>query len=406
MNSDEKNTNNNLNKCVLLYSGGLDTSCCIKWIKEKYGYEVIALILDVGQKSKDFKMIKQRALKIGAKDAILVDAKNEFANEYISKAIKANALYEGVYPMSAALSRPLIAKWAVNVAIKNDAQAIAHGCTGKGNDQVRFDVTINTLYPKIKIIAPVREWNMSREEEIEYAKSRDIPLELDTNSIYSVDENVWGRSSECGPLEYPEKEPPKDLYGWITYPENAPDKSETLSLKFKKGIPVELNNEKIELYEIISKLNEIAGKHGVGIIDHMEDRIIGLKSREIYEAPAATVIMTAHKDLEKFVCTINENLFKPIIDNKWTELAYSGLWLDPLMTSLESFINKINEKVEGEVILKIYKGSVRVIGRSSKNALYNLKLATYDKGQTFNQNAAEGFIELYGLQTKMANNLK
>ncbi len=389
-------------KCVLLYSGGLDTSVMIRWIQENYGAEVITLTVDVGQKGKDLEKVKEKALKLGATQAFIIDAKKEFANEYVARAIKANALYEGEYPLSSALSRPLLAKWAVKIAEKVGADTIAHGCSGKGNDQVRFDITITSMNPKMKVIAPVREWNLSREEEIEYAKKNGIPIPVDINRPYSIDENLWGRSIECGELEYPEKEPPEEVFEWCLPLNKTPNEPEYVELEFKEGIPVALNGKEMELWELISKLNEIGGKHGVGIIDHMEDRIVGLKSREVYEAPAATIIIKAHKELEKLVCTIHENWFKPLIDKKWSELVYSGLWVEPLREELETFINAINQKVNGKVKLKLFKGSVRIVARESSNALYDLKLATYEKGQLFNQKASPGFIEIFGLQTKMA----
>jgi len=388
-------------KCVLLYSGGLDTSVMLKWIQENYKCELVTVTVDVGQKTKDLQKVKEKALKLGAKEAFVIDAKKEFADEYVSKAIKANALYEDAYPISSSLSRPLLAKWAVKIAEKVGADTIAHGCSGKGNDQVRFDVTITALNPKLKIIAPVREWNLSREEEIEYAKKHGIPIPVDVSSPYSIDENLWGRSVECGILEYPEKEPPEEVLAWCVPPEKAPDKPEYIELEFKEGVPIALNGEEMELWKLISALNEIGGKHGVGLIDHMEDRIVGLKSREFYEAPAATIILKAHKDLEKFVCTREENWFKPIADKKWTELVYSGLWIEPLKEELEAFIDAVNKKVNGKVKVKLYKGSATVVARSSSNALYDLKLATYEKGQLFNQKAAPGFIEIFGLQSKM-----
>jgi len=393
-------------KCVLLFSGGLDTSVMLKWIQENYGCGLITLTLDVGQTTKDFKEIKNKALKLGAKKAFIIDVKKEFADEYVAKAIKANALYEDAYPVSTTIARPLQAKWAVKIAEEEGADAIAHGCSGKGNDQVRFDVAITTLNPKLKIIAPVREWNMPRDEEIKYAQENGIPIPNDYDNPYSIDENLWGRSSECGIIEHPEKEVPKEVLVWVTDPENAPNKPEYITLEFEKGIPVTLNGKKMELWQLIMKLNKIAGKHGVGMIDHMEDRIIGLKSREFYECPASTVILKAHKDLEKFVSTIHENHFKPMIDQKWTYLAYAGLWFDPLMQALEAFIDKMNEKVTGTVKLKLFKGTAHVVGRKSKYALYDLNLATYDKGHIFNQAASPGFIELFGLQTKMANQVK
>lgn len=394
------------NLCVLLYSGGLDTSCMLRWIRENYGYDLITLTMDVGQRSKDFQRVKDKALGLGAKEAIVVDAKKEFADGYVSKAIKANALYQGEYPLSTAIARPLKAKWAVKIAEETGADAVAHGCSGKGNDQVRFDVTISTLNPALTIIAPVREWGMTRDEEIEYVKREGIPLSMDASSRYSIDENLWGRSCECGDLEHPEKEPPPDALGWVTPPGIAPDTPEYVDLEFIEGLPVALNGKNMELWELVVELNGIAGRHGVGVIDHMEDRIVGLKSRELYECPAATVILKAHRDLEKYVCTRHENSFKPLVDQRWTEMAYYGLWVDPLMDALEAFIDEVNEKVEGSVKVKLFKGKALVVGRNSPKALYDLKLATYKGDQTFDQEASKGFTELWGLQSRMANHIR
>jgi len=390
-------------KVVLLYSGGLDTSVMIKYIKEKYNAEVIAVTIDIGQPLENLKKIKEKALKIGAVKAFTIDAKDDFADNYVAKAIKANALYEGKYPLSTAIGRPLLAKLAVKIAENENADAIAHGCSGKGNDQVRIDGTVITLNPKMKIVAPVREWNMTRDKEIEYAKKNNIPVPVDIDNPYSTDENLWGKSTECGILEDPNEEPPENVFNFITIPEKAPDKAEYVELEFEKGVPVKLNGKKLKLADLIIELNKIAAKHGVGIIDMMEDRIVGLKSREVYECPAATCIIEAHKELEKFTSTIHENMFKPMVDNKWAYLAYAGLWYDPLTQNLNAFIDKMNEKVNGIIKLKLYKGNCIVAGRKSKNALYDKNLATYNIEQTFNQNASPGFIELWTLQSKLAN---
>jgi len=397
-----------ISKCVLLYSGGLDTSVLLKWLGEKYGCEVITVTLDVGQ-SKDpnyFKKIKEKALMLGVKKAYIIDAKKEFADNYVAKAIKANAMYEDSYPLSTAIARPLQAEWGVKIAIKEKADAIAHGCTGKGNDQVRFDGTIMTLAPFLKIIAPIRNRSMHRDDEIAYAKKHGIPVPVDVDSPYSVDENLWGRSIECGILEDPEKEPPPDAFEWTVDPKNAPDTPEYVELFFEEGIPKALNGEEMELWELIMTLNEIAGKHGVGRVDHMEDRIVGLKSREIYEVPAATVIIMAHKDLEKTVNTIHVNHMKPIIDKQWSFMAYSGLWYDPLMSALNAFIDKVNEFVTGTVRMKLYKGSAIVVGRKSDYSLYDKALATYERGQTFSQKSSPGLIDLWTLQTRMINQIQ
>ena len=393
-------------KVVLLYSGGLDTSISLKWIQDTYKAEVVTLTVDLGQPTEDISLIKKKALKLGAKAAYVLDLKREFANGYISKAIKANGLYEGKYPLSSAISRYVTVKAGVDIARKIKADAIAHGCTGKGNSQVRFDLAITTLDPKLKVIAPIREWGISRDAGYKYAKENNIPVVINKKSLYSVDENLWGRGIASGILEDPSKEPPQDTLGWVTRPEDAPNKPEYVTLTFKNGVPTELNGKKMELYKLIMKLNSVAGKHGVGLIDHVEDRIVGLKSRDYYECPGAVTILEAHKDLEKYVCTIHENLFKEIIDSKWAQMAYFGLWFDPLMDALNAFVDVVNEKVTGIVRLKLYKGVVIVVGRESKYALYDMKLNTYFTGQTFNRQASTGFIELFGLESKMANLLR
>jgi argininosuccinate synthase len=392
-------------KIVLAYSGGLDTSISIKWIQEKYDVDVITMTVDVGQGS-NLKNIEEKAKTIGAIKHYSINAKEEFVKKYIFQAIKANALYEGKYPMSAALSRPLIASKLVEVAKKEGAIGVAHGCTGKGNDQVRFDVTIKSLAPNLKIIAPIREWGLSRDEEVKYAKENDIPLAFGKNKVYSIDQNLWGRSIESGPLEDPSNEPPEDVFEWTESPEKALNKPEYLTINFRGGIPYALNEEQLDAITLIEKLNEIAGKHGIGRIDHMEDRLIGIKSREVYECPAATVILETHKDLEKTVLTKHELSYKKLIDDQWTFLVYSGLWMEPLKDALEAFIDKTQERVLGKVKVKLYKGSLRVVGRSSPMSLYNLKLATYESFTTFDQTWAPGFIELWGLPTKAANILK
>lgn len=389
---------------VLLYSGGLDTSTMLKWIQEKYSCFLISLTLDIGQQGKDFEQIEEKAKKLGVKKHFTIDAKQEFIDDYVFPALKANALYEGTYPLHSALSRPLLAKWAIKIAKEEGAIAIAHGCTGKGNDQVRITVTAYTLDPDIKIIQPVVEWGFTREAEIEYAKKHKIPIP--EKSKYSVDENLWGRSIECSDLEYPEMEPNEDAFEWTTDPKNAPDEVEYLNIEFQKGMPIALNGEQMESIQIIQKLNEIGGKHGIGRLDHLEDRIVGIKTREIYENPAAVLLIQAHKDLEKSVCTTQELAFKSLIDEKWAYLVYSALWVDPLREDLEAFINKINERVNGEVYLKLYKGHSQIIGRKSDWALYDYNLATYEKVSKFNEKASAGFMELYGLQAKLANMIR
>ena len=391
-------------KIVLAYSGGLDTSVLIKWLQENYEAEVITVTVNVGQKE-NLKQIEEKAKKLGVLKHYSIDAKAKFAKEYVFSAIKANALYEGKYPISTSLSRPLIVEEMVKIAKENKATGLAHGCTGKGNDQVRFDISFASLAPDMKTIAPVREWNMTRDEELEYANKRGIHV---TNAAkkYSIDQSIWGRSIECGILEDPNQEPPPDVFEWTTSPENAPEKPEYISIKFQNGVPTNINNKDLEPLHLINKLNEIAGKHGVGRIDHIEDRLVGIKSREIYECPAAIVLLEAHKDLEKLILTRHQVLFKQAIDSQWTFLAYSGLWHDPLRDDLEAYINKSQENVTGNVRIKLFKGGLQIVGRSSDFSLYDKNLVNYNIKTGFNQAYSKGFIELWGLQTKMANILK
>ena len=389
-------------KIVLAYSGGLDTSVAIKWLQEQ-DHEVVTFTAEIGQ-NENLNKIKEKAENLGA-TAYALDLREEFVEDYVSPAIRANALYEGIYPLATALARPLIAKYLVEIAKKENASAVAHGCTGKGNDKVRFDVTINALDENLKIISPMVEWGMSRDEEIKYAKEHNIPVKSTSKSPYSIDENLWGRSAECGILEHPECEPPEDAYEWTTKPENAPDKAEYMEIGYEKGIPVSINSENLNKIQLVVNLNKIAGKHGIGRLDCMEDRIVGLKSREIYEAPAAVLLINAHNDLQKYVSTIHENLFRKMVEDKWAYMVYAGLWMDPLRKELEAFINSANEKVTGNVRVKLYKGNFMIVGRESKNGLYDLNLATYDKGSLFNERASDGFIELWGLQSRMFNKI-
>lgn len=375
-----------------------------KWIQEKYGAEVITVTVDVGQLD-DMKEIEKRSKAVGAKKHYSIDAKKEFVTEYVYPAIRANALYEGKYPLSSALSRPLIAQKLVEIALKEGASAVAHGCTGRGNDQVRFDVTIKSLAPHLKIIAPVREWGLTREEEIKYAVERGIEVPC-SDKPYSIDQNLWGRAIECGILDDPDHEPPDEVFEWTVSPEKAPEKPEYVAIDFENGVPIAINGEELDPVKLIGELNKIAGRNGVGRIDHIEDRLVGLKSREVYECPAATVILEAHKDLEKMVLTRHEVLFKQQIDSQWTFLAYAGLWLDPLKEDLEAFINKTQERVNGKVHVKLYKGGLRVVRRSSKFSIYSQNLVNYNIKTSFNQVYAEGFIELWGLPTTVYNALK
>ena len=360
--------------------------------------------VNVGQ-PENLKEVAEKAKNLGVSNHYSVDAKDEFAAEYVFPAIKANALYEGKYPVSTSLSRPLIVKKMVEIAQKEGATALAHGCTGKGNDQVRFDISIASLAPEVKIIAPVREWNMTRDEEIEYAKANGIPVSTAAKK-YSIDQSIWGRSVECGILEDASQEPPEDAFEWTVSPEKAPNTPEYITIDFKAGVPVALNQEALDPLGLIETLNKTAGKHGVGRIDHIEDRLVGIKSREIYECPAAMVLLEAHNDLEKLVLTRHEVLFKQQIDSKWTFLVYAGLWMDPLRTDLEAFINSSQENVYGKVRVKLYKGGFQVVGRSSPVSLYDQNLVNYNIKTGFNQEYSKGFIELWGLQTKMYNILK
>ncbi|UCD73050.1 MAG: argininosuccinate synthase [Candidatus Bathyarchaeota archaeon] len=395
--------NHNLSKIVLAFSGGLDTSVSARWLAEKYDAEVITVTVDVGQQE-NLNQIAMRSKAIGVKSHYSIDARDEFATDYLSPAIKANAMYEGAYPLSTALSRPLICSKLVEVARKENASAVAHGCTGKGNDQVRFEVTAKSLAPDIRVLAPVRDWNMSRDEEIKYAKDNGIKVS-EKKSIYSVDQNMWGRSIECGPLEDPNVEPPEEVYEWTTSPEKSPQKPEYISLEFMEGELVGLNSDTLKVREIIERLNSIAGRHGVGRIDHIENRLVGIKSREVYECPAAVCILAAHKDLEKLVLTRHEARFKKTIENRWASLVYEGLWMEPLRRDLDVFIESTQKRVTGTVRLKLYKGIATPIARTSPYSLYDFGMATYDASSTFDQTLAKGFIELWGLPTTIASKL-
>jgi argininosuccinate synthase len=390
-------------KVVLAYSGGLDTSVAIKWLEEKYDARVVTLTVDVGQQE-DLKAIAEKAKMLGVERHYSIDAKAEFAKDYIYPSIKANGLYEGKYPLSTALARPLIASKLVEIALKEKADAVAHGCTGKGNDQVRFDVTVKALAPQLKVIAPVREWNLSREEEIKYAKERGVPVE-EKKSVFSIDQNLWGRSIESGPLEQPDFEPPEDAFEWVKPLSKTPDEPSYVELGFEDGVPVSIDGSEMAPIELISSLNKKAGLHGVGVIDHIEDRLVGIKSREVYECPAAVCILEAHRDLEKMVLTRHQLMFKELVDREWAWLVYTGLWVEPLRRNLDAFIDSTQKAVNGSVRLKLYKGGLRVVGRKAKRSLYDIKLATYDKTSVFQQKAAEGFINLWGLPSVTAYQL-
>ena len=386
-------------KVVLAYSGGLDTSVAIKWLKEKYDLDVIAVTIDVGNE-RDFSAIYQKALDAGAIKAEVIDAKELFVKYFIFPALQANALYEGQYPLATALSRPLMAKLMVDTAEAEAATAIAHGCTGKGNDQVRFEVSINALAPSLKIIAPAREWGMTREETISYAQHHGIPVPTTVASPYSIDENLWGKSIECGVLEDPWVEPPEEIYTWTKSINDTPDKPEYVEICFNKGIPVTIDGQDMDGVSLIQHLNELAGKHGVGRIDHIENRLVGIKSREIYEAPAAIVLLQAHQALEAMTLAKDQLRFKHKVAVECADLIYNGLWFSSLNRDLSAYILSSQRHVTGTVRLKLLKGNSRVVGRKSPKSLYSFGLATYDKGDEFDQSAAVGFIHLWGLPVR------
>ena len=386
-------------KVVLAYSGGLDTSVAITWLKDE-GYDVIAVCLDVGE-GKDLTFVKNKALEVGAIESYMIDAKEEFAKEYALISLQAHTWYENKYPLVSALSRPLISKKLVEIAEQTGATAVAHGCTGKGNDQVRFEVSIKALNPTLEVIAPVREWSWSREEEIEYAKEKNIPIPINLDSPFSIDQNLWGRANECGILEDPWAAPPEEAYDLTVSLENAPDTADVIEIEFLKGVPTSINGVAYPLHELILKLNEMAGKHGVGRIDHVENRLVGIKSREVYEIPGAHTLLLAHKELEDITLVKELAHFKPVMEKKLTELIYEGLWFSPLRTALEAFLKETQQYVNGTVRVKLFKGHAIVEGRKSPNSLYNEKLATYTKDDEFNHASAVGFIELWGLPTKV-----
>ncbi|ACK94739.1 argininosuccinate synthase [Bacillus thuringiensis] len=386
-------------KVVLAYSGGLDTSVAIKWLQEK-NYDVIALCLDLGE-GKDLGFVKEKALSVGAIKSYMVDVQEEFANEYALMAMQAHTLYEGKYPLVSALSRPLIAKKLVEIAEQEGATAVAHGCTGKGNDQVRFEVSIQALNPYLEVIAPVREWKWSREEEIAYAKENDVPIPIHLDSPFSIDQNLWGRSNECGILEDPWAAPPEEAYEMTLALEDTPNKPEFVEIGFEAGVPTTLNGTAYSLAELIKTLNALAGKHGVGRIDHVENRLVGIKSREVYECPAAMTLITAHKELEDLTHVKEVAHFKPVIEQKITELIYNGLWFSPLKQALHAFLQETQKNVTGTVRVKLFKGHAIVEGRKSEYSLYDEKLATYTAQDEFNHDAAVGFISLFGLPTKV-----
>jgi argininosuccinate synthase len=395
-------------RVLLLYSGGLDTSVMLKWIQDSYGAEVVCLTVNLGQPGEDYGAIEDKARRLGALECHVVDARERFAAEFLVPAIKANALYGGGYPLFTALGRPLIAQLAVEYARESGCDTIAHGCTGKGNDQVRIEATVATLAPELKTIAPVRSWQMGREEEIAYAREHGIPVKGGTEvAPYSIDDNLWGRSSEGRWIENLDHAPEDDVFQLVTRPEEAPDEAEIVMVGFEAGVPVSLDGKRLGLVELLERAAEIGCRHGVGIVDQIEDRIVGLKVRDIYEAPAAAIVLTAHQELEKLVGTIHQNQLKPGLDQKWGYLVYAGLWWEPLRADLDAYMDAVNAQVTGEIGLKLFKGSARVVTRSSPNAVYDASLASFaESGGLFSQAASPGFIELWSLQSRMAHRIR
>ena len=385
-------------KLILAYSGGLDTSVAIAWLKKDY--DVIAVCLDVGE-GKDLEFIHDKALSIGAVESHVLDVKDEFAEDYVLPALQAHAYYEQKYPLVSALSRPLISKKLVEMAHKTGATAIAHGCTGKGNDQVRFEVAISALDPALKVVAPVREWKWAREEEIKFAIEHGVPVPANLDSPYSVDQNLWGRANECGVLENPWNEAPEDAFGITVAVEDAPDTPEYVDIEFKEGKPVAINGQEMKLAALIQKLNVMAGAHGVGRIDHVENRLVGIKSREIYECPGAVTLLAAHKEIEDLTLVREVSHFKPILENELSNLIYNALWFSPATKAIMAYIKETQKVVNGTAKVKLYKGSARVVARKSPNSLYDENLATYTAADSFDQDAAIGFIKLWGLPTQV-----
>ena len=389
-------------KCILAYSGGLDTSVCIKWLQDEKGLDVIAVVGEVGQEHEGLEAVCQRALETGAIDCIVADMREDFAADYLSRALFANANFEGKYPLVSALSRPLISKYLVDAAHKFGAKYIAHGCTGKGNDQVRFETSIQALDPTIEIIAPVREWDMhTRQEEMDWAEAHGVTVPTTKSKPYSIDDNLWGRAIECGVLEDPMNRPPLDIYTMTTDPEKAPEQATEIEIEFKGGLPVAIDGAEMSYLEIIAKMNEIAGANGFGRIDMIENRMIGVKSRECYEAPGALALIVAHRGLED-MCLEREVLrYKMHLEHDWATMVYNGQWFSPLKHAIDAFMATTQQCVTGVVRLKFYKGTCTVTGRRSDFSLYDYGLATYDAADTFNHKAAKGFIDLYGLSTKV-----
>jgi argininosuccinate synthase len=395
-------------RVLLLYSGGLDTSVMLKWIQDEYDAEVVALTVNLGQPGEDYDVVQGKAVQLGAIAAEVVDAREEFARDFVVPAIKANAIYGLAYPLFTALGRPLIAKLAVEYARKHRCDTIAHGCTGKGNDQVRIEATIATLAPELKVIAPVRGWQMGREEEIAYARQHGIPIKGGAeHTPYSIDDNLWGRSSEGRWIEELDHAPDDDVFQLVTRPEKAPDEPEVITIEFERGVPVGLNGERLGIVELLERVAQTGARHGVGIVDHIEDRIVGLKVRDIYEVPAAAIILPAHAELERLVGTIHQNQFKGELDRKWGYLVYAGLWWEPLRSDLDAYMESVNAYVTGTIGMKLYKGTARVVTRASPHAVYDAALATFEtSGGLFSQQASPGFIELWSLQSRMAHRLR
>jgi argininosuccinate synthase len=388
-------------RVVLAYSGGLDTSVGIGWLKEATGKEVVALAIDVGQGGEDMDVIRQRALDCGAVEAIVIDAKAEFADDYLMPALKANALYQKRYPLVSALSRPLIGKHLASVARQLGADSVAHGCTGKGNDQVRFEAAVAAIAPELKSIAPIRDLALTRDKAIEFAEKNNLPIAQSKKSPYSVDQNVWGRAVETGFLEDPWNAPIEDLYSYTQDPDVSREPTE-ITIRFEAGIPVAIDGVKYSAIQLVQKMNDLAGAHGVGRIDIVEDRLVGIKSREVYESPAGIALIAAHEELENLTLERDVNRFKRGIESRWADLVYEGLWFSGLKRSLDVFIDHTQEYVTGDVRLKLQGGRAVVTGRKSEESLYDFDLATYDTGDTFDQSLAKGFIELWVLPSKIA----
>ena len=391
-------------KLVLAYSGGLDTSVAIRWLRDQ-GYEVVALTIDLGEK-KDLDAIQERALRVGASAAYVVDGKRQFIESFVWPSLQAGAVYEKEYPLATAIGRPLIAALLVQIARQEGAQGIAHGCTGKGNDQVRFDVATAALAPELKVVAPVREWGMNRDDEIEYAREHGIPVPATVESPYSTDENLWGRSIEAGALEDPWAEPPEDVWAWTRDPRDCPDEPTYVEIGFRKGIPVSLDGKDVDAVTLVERLNQAGGENGVGRIDHLENRLVGIKSREIYEAPAAVILLQAHQALEDIVLTKDVARFKESVAAQWAQMTYDGLWFSPLREALYAFVAHTQRHLSGEVRLKLYKGTSRVVGRKAPEQLYRMELATYGRGDQFDQSAAAGFIKLWGMGVRTASEVQ